>query len=42
MYDAVWTSTGAGGAGGDLGLVPGLTVTEQITVDQIASVITAG
>ena len=41
-YHATWTSTGAGGAAGDLGLVPGLTVTEQITVDQIASVITAG
>ena len=41
-YHATWTSTGAGGAAGDLGLVPGPTVTEQITVDQIASVITAG
>jgi hypothetical protein len=42
MYDATWTSVDAGGAGGDLGLVPGPTVTEQITVDQITSVITAG
>jgi hypothetical protein len=41
-YHATWTSTGAGGAAGDLGLVPGPTVTEQITVKQIASVITAG
>ena len=41
-YHATWTSTGAGGLGGDLGLVPGPTVTEQITVQQIASVITAG
>jgi len=41
-YHATWTSTGAGGAAGDLGLVPGPTVTEQITVDQIASVITSG
>ena len=41
-YHATWTSTGAGGAAGDLGVVPGLTVTEQITVDQIGSVITAG
>jgi hypothetical protein len=42
MYDATWTSKGAGGLGGDLGLVPGPTVSEQITVQQIASVITAG
>ena len=41
-YEAAWTSTNAGGAGGPLGLVPGWTVTEQITVKQIASVITAG
>jgi hypothetical protein len=41
-YHATWTSVNAGGAGGDLGLVPGPTVTEQITVQQIASVITAG
>ena len=41
-YHATWTSTGAGGAAGDLGLVAGPTVTEQITVDQIASVITSG
>ena len=41
-YHATWTSTGAGGAAGDLGVVPGPTVTEQITVDQIGSVITAG
>jgi hypothetical protein len=41
-YDATWSSKGAGGLGGDLGLVPGPTVTEQITVQQIASVITAG
>jgi hypothetical protein len=42
MYDATWTSKGAGGLGGDLGLVPGPTVAEQVTVQQIASVITAG
>ena len=41
-YHATWTSTGAGDAAGDLGVVPGPTVTEQITVKQIASVITAG
>ncbi len=41
-YDATWTSVNAGGAGGDLGLVPGPTVTEQVAVQQIASVITAG
>jgi hypothetical protein len=42
MYEAAWTSKNAGDAYGDLGLVPGATVTEQITVKQIASVITAG
>jgi hypothetical protein len=40
-YDVTWTSTGAGGAGGDLGLVPGPTNTVSVTVDEIASVVTS-
>jgi hypothetical protein len=42
MYDARWWSTNAGGAAGSLGLVPGWTATDQITVNQIATVITSG
>ena len=41
-YHVTWTSTGVGGLGGDLGLVAGPAVSEQVTVDEIASVITAG
>jgi len=39
-YDAVWTSTGAGGAGGDLGLVPGPTASVSLQLDQIRSIVT--
>ena len=41
-YHVTWTSTGVGGLGGDLGLVAGPAVSEQVTVDEIATVITAG